>query len=58
MNNNLKDGDKVALLKDANSSNLSDHLLKIGQDCAAHLKEPFLTREHSDLLYDDKGTPN
>jgi antitoxin VapB len=36
---------------------LSERLLKIGQDCAAHLKEPFLTVEHGDLLYDEKGIP-
>ncbi len=36
---------------------LSDRLLKIGKDCAAHLKEPFLSVEHGDLLYDEKGLP-
>jgi antitoxin VapB len=36
---------------------LSDRLMKIGKDCAAHLKEPFLTVEHGHLLYDEKGLP-
>ena len=36
---------------------LSDRLLKIGKDCAAHLQEPFLSIEHGDLLYDEKGLP-
>lgn len=36
---------------------LSDRLLKIGRECAAHLKEPFLTINHGDLLYDEKGLP-
>ncbi len=36
---------------------LSERLLQIGKDCAAHLKEPFLTVDHGDLLYDDKGLP-
>jgi antitoxin VapB len=36
---------------------LSDKLLKIGKECAAHLKEPFLTVDHGDLLYDEKGLP-
>jgi antitoxin VapB len=36
--------------------NLSDRLLKIGRECAAHLKEPFLTIDHGDLLY-EKGMP-
>jgi antitoxin VapB len=36
---------------------LSDRLLKIGRDCAAHLREPFLTVEHGELLYDEQGLP-
>jgi antitoxin VapB len=36
---------------------LSERLLKIGKDCANHLKEPFLTVDHADLLYDEKGLP-
>jgi antitoxin VapB len=36
---------------------LADRLLKIGQDCAAHLKEPFRSADHGDLLYDERGLP-
>jgi antitoxin VapB len=36
---------------------LSDRLLKIGKDCAAHLQEPFLSIDHGDLLYDERGLP-
>jgi antitoxin VapB len=36
---------------------LSDRLLKIGEDCAAHLKEPFRSVDHGDLLYDERGLP-
>ncbi len=36
---------------------LADRLLRIGEDCAAHLKEPFRSADHGDLLYDDKGLP-
>jgi antitoxin VapB len=36
---------------------LADRLLRIGKDCAAHLKEPFRSVDHGDLLYDDKGLP-
>jgi antitoxin VapB len=38
-------------------SNLSDRLLAIGKDCAAHLKEPFRSGDHGDLLYDERGLP-
>lgn len=36
---------------------LADELLKIGKDCAAHLREPFRTVEHGDLLHNGKGLP-
>jgi antitoxin VapB len=36
---------------------LADRLLAIGKDCAAHLKEPFRSIEHGDLLYDERGLP-
>jgi antitoxin VapB len=36
---------------------LSDRLMEIGKDCAAHLKEPFRSVDHGDLLYDEKGLP-
>jgi antitoxin VapB len=36
---------------------LSDRLLEIGKDCAHHLKEPFRSIDHADLLYDEKGLP-
>ncbi|PYV54631.1 MAG: transcription factor [Acidobacteria bacterium] len=39
------------------AARLSDRLLEIGRDCAMHLKEPFRSAEHGDLLYDEKGLP-
>jgi antitoxin VapB len=36
---------------------LADRLLKIGKDCATHLKEPFRSIDHGELLYDEKGLP-
>jgi len=36
---------------------LATRMLRIGKDCAAHLKEPFRSIEHGDLLYDEKGLP-
>ena len=36
---------------------LSDRLLKIGKDCATHLKEPFRSIDHGTLLYDEAGLP-
>lgn len=36
---------------------LADRMLAIGRDCAAHLKEPFRSVEHGELLYDERGLP-
>ena len=36
---------------------LAERLLLIGRDCAAHLKEPFRSTDHEDMLYDDRGLP-
>lgn len=36
---------------------LAQRLLEIGRDCAAHLKEPYKSIDHGDLLYDEKGLP-
>jgi antitoxin VapB len=36
---------------------LADRLLSIGRECAAHLKEPYRSTPHGDLLYDDRGLP-
>jgi antitoxin VapB len=34
---------------------LSERLLRIGKDCAAHLEEPFRSIDHGRMLYDEKG---
>ena len=39
------------------SASLAERLLQIGKDCAAHLKEPFRSADHGDLLYDELGLP-
>lgn len=36
---------------------LAERLLAIGRDCAAHLKEPYASVDHDELLYDDRGLP-
>lgn len=36
---------------------LAERLAKIGKECAAHLREPFRSAVHEDLLYNEKGLP-
>jgi antitoxin VapB len=39
------------------NAGLAERLLKIGRECAAHMKEPYLSIDHGELLYDEKGLP-
>lgn len=34
-----------------------ERLLAFGRECAAHMKEPWLSTDHGDLLYDEAGLP-
>jgi antitoxin VapB len=36
---------------------LADRLLRIGKDCATHLKEPYRSADPDELFYDEKGLP-
>ena len=38
-------------------NDLAERLVKIGQDCARHLTEPFRSIDHGELLYDEKELP-
>ncbi len=49
--------ERLERIKNAQGSGLADRLLRIGKDCAAHLKEPFLSADHGDILYDERGLP-
>jgi antitoxin VapB len=49
--------ERLDRLQQDKKGTLSERLLQIGKDCAAHLKDPFRTIEHGDLLYDEKGLP-
>lgn len=34
-----------------------ERILKIGRECAVHMKEPYKSIDHGDLLYDEEGLP-
>lgn len=36
---------------------LAERLMKIGRECAAHLKEPYKSMDIDELLYDENGMP-
>jgi antitoxin VapB len=49
--------ERIDRVRDQRGSDLAARLIRIGKDCAAHLKEPFRSADHGDLLYDEKGMP-
>jgi antitoxin VapB len=49
--------DRLEKIRTAEGVDLAERLVRIGKDCAKHLKEPFRTIDHGELLYDEKGLP-
>lgn len=49
--------ERLARLKRDRHGRLAERLLEIGRDCAAHLKEPYRSVDHGDLLYGKDGLP-
>ena len=49
--------ERLDRLRRAKGVSLADRLVEIGKDCAAHLREPFRSADHGELLYDDRGLP-
>lgn len=49
--------ERLDRLRHRQRGGLAECLLAIGKDCAAHLKEPYRTSDHGDLLYDERGLP-
>jgi len=49
--------ERLARVRRENGRGLAERLLAIGKDCAAHLKEPFRSIDHGELLYDERGLP-
>jgi antitoxin VapB len=49
--------ERLDRVRQKRGAGLADRLLKIGKDCAAHLKEPYRSVDHGELLYDEKGLP-
>jgi len=49
--------ERLDRVRDQRGKGLADRLLRIGKDCAAHLKGRSRTVDHGDLLYDEKGLP-
>lgn len=49
--------ERLDRVRSKDGERLAERMVEIGKECAAHLKEPFRSRPHGDLLYDEKGLP-
>jgi antitoxin VapB len=49
--------ERLERVRSERGAGLADHLLAIGKDCATHLREPFRSTNHGELLYDEQGLP-
>jgi len=49
--------ERLTRVREAEKGGLAERLLKIGRECAAHLKEPYRSVDHGEMLYDEKGLP-
>jgi antitoxin VapB len=49
--------ERLERIRNERGGDLASRLLAIGQDCALHLKEPFRSIDHGDLLYGEDGLP-
>lgn len=49
--------EKLKRVRQRHKQSLAERLVAIGKDCAEHLKEPYRSADHGDLLYDEKGLP-
>lgn len=49
--------ERLERMRREQGESLADRLLAIGEDCAAHLKEPYRCIDHADLVYGEHGLP-
>jgi antitoxin VapB len=49
--------ERLARVRRERGAGLTDTLVAIGRDCAGHLKEPFRSIDHGNMLYDENGLP-
>jgi len=49
--------ERLRRIRGAKKGGLAERLLQIGRECAAHMKEPYLSIDHGEMLYDEKGLP-
>lgn len=49
--------ERLERVQSAQGVGLAERLVRIGKECAAHLKEPHRSKDHAELLCDERGLP-
>lgn len=49
--------ERLERVRGTSRDDMAERILKIGKECAAHLKEPYKSIDIDELLYDEKGMP-
>jgi len=49
--------ERLEKVRSEDRGGLAERLDKIAKECAAHLKEPYRSIDHGEMLYDEKGLP-
>lgn len=49
--------ERLERVREKSKKSRVERILEIGRECAAHMKEPYKSIDHGDLLYDEKGLP-
>jgi antitoxin VapB len=49
--------ERLERVRGKSKKGMAERLLEIGRECATHLKEPYKSSDHGDLLYDENGLP-
>lgn len=48
---------RLELVQAGSAGDIAEKLLEISSDCESRWKEPWVSSDHGDLLYDDLGLP-
>ncbi|HTG59614.1 MAG TPA: type II toxin-antitoxin system VapB family antitoxin [Terriglobia bacterium] len=49
--------ERLDRVRNEHGAGLAERLVKIGKDCAVHLREPFRSVDPGELLYNGEGLP-
>jgi len=49
--------ERLDRLRPRHPDDFVERAMAIARDCAAHLKEPYRSIDHGEMLYDDRGLP-